>query len=289
VDEDACVGCGFCPSVARHTFVMNEDVNGKARVVAQGADPEDTVEEARACCPVDSIYYVPYEDLQKLEEQRAAREQELDFNDYAAFKKHFVRERDRSGQRALDFADYDGEDKGNKDQREYRNRKAARLWKDRASGKVKADRAEQRAAAALDAIMDGCDAEDLACGAGVVEPAEGVPPLNPALVQTIEQMYADECDLEAPEEEACAPPIGARNLQQDCNEECEMGRQEVVEAIMHDECDLEAPDDDACAPPVIGAEAFDVAQDCNEECDMSRQAVIEEMLMKDIREMALPV
>jgi ferredoxin len=280
VDEDDCVGCGWCPSVARNTFIMSDDVDGKARVIAQGADLEEVVEEARDCCPSNSIYYVPYEDLQRLEEQRIERGEGRGSSSYASYQKHIPPPRS-----------YDGESKKSKDQREYRARKAARLWKDRASGKVKADRAEAREKKALDAILT-CDVEDVACTTGLAEPdaeLEGFPE-SPGLAQTLTQFLADECDLDAPDD--CAPPAGFDDviITQDCNEECEASRMEAVEGMMHDECDLDALRDldlDECAAPVSAT--LDLPQDCDEECDASRQQVIKQMLMQDTREVSLLV
>jgi ferredoxin len=59
VDELSCIGCTWCASVARQTFRMaNGDHEfGTARVVQQGGDCEDTIQEAIDCCPADCIMH----------------------------------------------------------------------------------------------------------------------------------------------------------------------------------------------------------------------------------------
>jgi curved DNA-binding protein CbpA len=57
VDEVACVGCLKCALHAGRTFAI-ESVHGRARVVAQWADPEDRIADAIQTCPVDCISYV---------------------------------------------------------------------------------------------------------------------------------------------------------------------------------------------------------------------------------------
>jgi ferredoxin len=71
VDERKCIGCTFCASEAQKTFVMEPDA-GRARVFAQGQDP-DKLEEAIDCCPVNCIHYVDLEDLVILETERSGR------------------------------------------------------------------------------------------------------------------------------------------------------------------------------------------------------------------------
>ena len=56
VDEVACVGCLKCALHAGSTFAI-ESVHGRARVVAQWADPEDRIADAIQTCPVDCISY----------------------------------------------------------------------------------------------------------------------------------------------------------------------------------------------------------------------------------------
>lgn len=54
VDEVKCVGCLKCALFAEKTFAV-ESVYGRARVVAQWADPEYKIQEAIGACPVDCI------------------------------------------------------------------------------------------------------------------------------------------------------------------------------------------------------------------------------------------
>ena len=54
VDEVKCVGCLKCALFAGKTFAI-ESVYGRARVVAQWADPEYKIQEAIGACPVDCI------------------------------------------------------------------------------------------------------------------------------------------------------------------------------------------------------------------------------------------
>ena len=87
VDEDTCIGCKNCAFVARSTFFMEESFAGKARVYNQGGDSEELIDEAIDSCPVNCIHYVAHEDLVTLETERLAREDNLDFNNYASFKR----------------------------------------------------------------------------------------------------------------------------------------------------------------------------------------------------------
>ena len=87
VDEDTCIGCKNCALTARNTFFMEESFAGKARVFNQGGDDDDLIAEAIETCPVDCIHYVSHEDLVTLEEERISRDDNLDFNNYASFKK----------------------------------------------------------------------------------------------------------------------------------------------------------------------------------------------------------
>lgn len=54
VDEIKCVGCLKCALFAEKTFAV-ESVYGRARVVAQWADPEHKIHDAIQSCPVDCI------------------------------------------------------------------------------------------------------------------------------------------------------------------------------------------------------------------------------------------
>ena len=53
----------------------------------QGGDSNDLIDEAIDSCPVNCIHYVSHEDLITLEQERLSREDNLDFNNYAAFKR----------------------------------------------------------------------------------------------------------------------------------------------------------------------------------------------------------
>ncbi|KAA0034069.1 putative DNAJ heat shock N-terminal domain-containing protein [Cucumis melo var. makuwa] len=66
VDEVKCIGCLKCALFAGKTFAV-ESVYGRARVVAQWADPEYKVMEAIEACPVDCISMVERTDLAALE------------------------------------------------------------------------------------------------------------------------------------------------------------------------------------------------------------------------------
>lgn len=66
VDEVKCVGCLKCALFAGKTFAI-ESAYGRARVVAQWADPEHKILEAIETCPVDCISIVERSDLAALE------------------------------------------------------------------------------------------------------------------------------------------------------------------------------------------------------------------------------
>mmetsp|Transcript_21021 Transcript_21021/g.53806 ORF Transcript_21021/g.53806 Transcript_21021/m.53806 type:complete len:378 (+) Transcript_21021:194-1327(+) len=85
VEEDTCIGCKNCALVARNTFFMEDDF-GKARVFNQGGDSEEDIAVAIDTCPVNCIHYVCHEDLIILEQERLAREGEVDINNYGSFK-----------------------------------------------------------------------------------------------------------------------------------------------------------------------------------------------------------
>ncbi len=51
VDEDACIGCGSCVSVAPEIFDMNDE--GKAEVIKD--ETTDEAKQAADVCPVDAI------------------------------------------------------------------------------------------------------------------------------------------------------------------------------------------------------------------------------------------
>ncbi|KAK1322217.1 hypothetical protein QJS10_CPA03g02590 [Acorus calamus] len=66
VDEVKCVGCLKCALFAENTFAI-ESVYGRARVVAQWADPEPKIFDAIQTCPVDCISIVEKTNLAALE------------------------------------------------------------------------------------------------------------------------------------------------------------------------------------------------------------------------------
>jgi len=69
VDEETCIGCTNCATVARSTFMMTDE-HGRARVFRQAGDSDELVAEAVDTCPVDCIWYVSWEDLVILENER---------------------------------------------------------------------------------------------------------------------------------------------------------------------------------------------------------------------------
>uniref|UniRef100_A0A7S3AFS0 4Fe-4S ferredoxin-type domain-containing protein n=1 Tax=Haptolina ericina TaxID=156174 RepID=A0A7S3AFS0_9EUKA len=72
IDELSCVGCGYCPSIARSTFTMadGDEDYGTARVFQQGGDPGEVIDEAIAACPADCIHTCSREELEILEKHR---------------------------------------------------------------------------------------------------------------------------------------------------------------------------------------------------------------------------
>ena len=73
VEEMTCIGCRHCAHVARNTFFIEPDY-GRARVVRQDGDIEDTIQEAIDTCPVNCIQWVDYTELKKLEAERQYQE-----------------------------------------------------------------------------------------------------------------------------------------------------------------------------------------------------------------------
>jgi ferredoxin len=69
VDEYTCIGCTNCAMVAPATFYM-DDEHGRARVFQQWKDRPKTIQTAIETCPVDCIHYVPFEELERLENER---------------------------------------------------------------------------------------------------------------------------------------------------------------------------------------------------------------------------
>lgn len=52
VDEDTCIGCGLCESIAPNTFEMDGDI---AKVIEETVSDEGAAREACDSCPVDAI------------------------------------------------------------------------------------------------------------------------------------------------------------------------------------------------------------------------------------------
>ena len=67
VDELDCIGCTYCASIARNSFMMGEEA-GRARAFAQGADDPEIILEAIDSCPVNCISFVDHSDLVILEQ-----------------------------------------------------------------------------------------------------------------------------------------------------------------------------------------------------------------------------
>lgn len=53
VDQETCIGCGACVSLAPKFFKSGDD--GKSRVIDQDADSEETIQNAIDSCPVNAI------------------------------------------------------------------------------------------------------------------------------------------------------------------------------------------------------------------------------------------
>ncbi len=69
VDEYTCIGCTNCAMVAPNTFYMDDEY-GRARVFQQWKDRPRTIQTAIETCPVDCIHYIPFDELERLEEER---------------------------------------------------------------------------------------------------------------------------------------------------------------------------------------------------------------------------
>jgi len=76
VDEHTCIGCTNCAVTSPGTFFMEPDM-GRARVMKQWGDDDETIQIAIETCPVDCIHYVPFDELKKLEVER--RDQNINF------------------------------------------------------------------------------------------------------------------------------------------------------------------------------------------------------------------
>lgn len=55
VDQDTCIGCGLCPSIASDVYEMRDD--GKAHAMAEKVPEgsEGAAQEAADSCPVSAI------------------------------------------------------------------------------------------------------------------------------------------------------------------------------------------------------------------------------------------
>ena len=53
VDQEKCIGCGLCTSLAEAVFSFNDD--GRADAGAVSPDDEEAVQNALASCPVEAI------------------------------------------------------------------------------------------------------------------------------------------------------------------------------------------------------------------------------------------
>lgn len=53
VDEEKCIGCGACESLAEDYFEVDQKSNVKKKDVAK--EDEDKVKDAKDMCPVDAI------------------------------------------------------------------------------------------------------------------------------------------------------------------------------------------------------------------------------------------
>ncbi|KAF6266417.1 hypothetical protein COO60DRAFT_1474816 [Scenedesmus sp. NREL 46B-D3] len=73
VDEYACIGCWNCTSVCPKSFAIEDDF-GRARVMQQGVDTEDKLQEAMDTCPVSCIHWVTASQLSLLEATMARME-----------------------------------------------------------------------------------------------------------------------------------------------------------------------------------------------------------------------
>jgi ferredoxin len=69
VDELDCIGCTYCASIARNSFMMEPEA-GRARAFSQGADDPEIILEAIDSCPVNCISFVDHSDLVILEQER---------------------------------------------------------------------------------------------------------------------------------------------------------------------------------------------------------------------------
>ena len=73
VDEFSCIGCRNCNNIAPKTFGMEEEF-GRARVMKQGVDTDEKIQESIDSCPVSCIHWVSAPQLTMLEETMARME-----------------------------------------------------------------------------------------------------------------------------------------------------------------------------------------------------------------------
>ncbi|KAG7672613.1 hypothetical protein Ndes2526B_g08860 [Nannochloris sp. 'desiccata'] len=73
VDEFSCIGCRNCHNIAPKTYAMEEEF-GRARVMKQGVDTVDKLQESIDSCPVTCIHWVSAPQLTMLEETMARME-----------------------------------------------------------------------------------------------------------------------------------------------------------------------------------------------------------------------
>ena len=55
VDEETCIGCALCTTIAPETFELL--ASGKAQALHQGKHDEPTLQAALDACPVAAIYW----------------------------------------------------------------------------------------------------------------------------------------------------------------------------------------------------------------------------------------
>ena len=55
VDQDICIGCGLCASIAPEVFRLND--NGVSEVHNQSGVEEEKIQEAIDSCPVNCIHW----------------------------------------------------------------------------------------------------------------------------------------------------------------------------------------------------------------------------------------
>ena len=68
IDEDSCIGCSHCWTIAPRTFVKSE--LGRARCFDQSGDSLSTASTAVSSCPVSCMHKVSFEELTEFEKAR---------------------------------------------------------------------------------------------------------------------------------------------------------------------------------------------------------------------------